>query len=522
MGFRTSCAFLFFSQSTNEGLCDGSRSEANKKPFRPFPILQLSDQWARLGEAIDKDDLAKVVERQVNQLDREPVEQVYARVGKDAYDPLTLLKMVLYQLLLGNHSPTTWHAEAARNTHMRWLGRGYQPARSVWYDYRDRCGKFIQQLHAQLVHTAIDQGHLDPSTGALDGSSQAACASRHRMVNSATLGKRKATLRGLLDKQPCVDTQTPRWVPPTHSGRLDLLARMERAEEVLEQRLRKNAARPSDKRKDPDKVVVSLSDPDAPLGLDKRKTYRPLYTVQKLVDPGSHLTICYTCEAATGDAGMLSPMIDKAQLLVGGRLKTVLADGGYCSILDIRDALDRGIDLIAPVSASGTSRKNKSRSGSPQIPRECFEFDASKNHYVCPGGQILKYKDREQKQRGGDRHLYQFRYQAAGAICNACPLAEKCLSGQGGRIIKRSEGEELLEAQREKMQTERAKELYAMRGRSVELVFADDKGNRRHDRFHGRGLWRVLTETGLVTLAGNLLRLDKLQQEALKPVKNAA
>ena len=32
-----------------------------------------------------------------------------------------------------------------------------------------------------------------------------------------------------------------------------------------------------------------------------------------------------------------------------------------------------------------------------------------------------------------------------------------------------------------------AKELYKLRGQTVELGFADAKGNRRFDRYHGRG-----------------------------------
>lgn len=405
---------------------------------------------------------------------------------------------------------------------MKWLGRGYQPSRSVWYDFRDRAGKYIDQLHEQLVGLAIDQGYLDPSTGALDGSSVAACASRHRMVNSATLKRRKSLLQGLVDSQAFDPGDIPRWVPPTATGRAHLLDRMNQAEEILRQRLQQNEARRSDKRKDPSKIVVSLSDPEAPLGLDKRKTYRPLYTVQKMVDPVSHLTMSYTCEAATGDAGMLIPMIDKTQQIVAGRLKNVLADCGYCSILDMRDSVDRRIELIAPVSASGTTRQVKSRSGEPQLPREQFQFNAESNHYVCPRGEILRYKDREKKKRSGERFLYQSRYQCDSMTCNACPLAGQCLSGKGGRMIKRSEGEELLEAQREKMQSDHAKQFYALRGQSVELVFADEKGKRRHDRFHGSGLTRVRAETGLLTLARNLFRFDKLQRNAANPTKTAA
>ncbi len=89
-------------------------------------------------------------------------------------------------------------------------------------------------------------------------------------------------------------------------------------------------------------------------------------------------------------------------------------------------------------------------------------------------------------------------------------------------MIKRTQGEELLEAQREKMSRDDVKALYRLRGQTVERGFGDAKGNRRVDRFHGRGLQRARGETGLLILAQNLLRLDKLHRESLNHCKNAA
>lgn len=419
--------------------------------------------------------------------------------------------MVLYQYLKGRRSPACWQEEARLNEAMQWLGRGYTPARRTWYDFRDRVGAVIEDLHTQLVQQAIEQEHLDPTTGALDGSSIAACASRHRMVNQETLAKRQQVLNDRIEGVVSDGAEIPKWVPPTHGGRQDLAARMKAAAEVLAGRIAKNAEKSGGKRKNPAKIQVSLTDPIAPLGRDKRKTFRPLYTIQTVVDPLSHLTISYACEASATDAGMLAPMIDKTQQIVGGRLKSILADGGYCSILDLRDARERGVELLAPVSSSGTSRKSKSRSGQDQIPREEFTFDTRQNCYTCPEGHSLHYKEREKKSRAGGRQLYQFRYQCAAEFCSGCPLAERCLGGAGPRMIKRTEGEELLEHQREKMADEQTKSRYTLRGQTVERTFGDAKGNRRVDRFHGRGLARARSETGLLILAQNLLRLDKLQ-----------
>ncbi|MEP1643321.1 hypothetical protein, partial [Rhodopirellula bahusiensis] len=72
----------------------------------------------------------------------------------------------------------------------------------------------------------------------------------------------------------------PKWVPPTPNGRLDLAERMTTAAEVLAERICQNAAKRSGKRKDPEKIQVSLTDPIAPLRRDKFKVYRPLYSIQ--------------------------------------------------------------------------------------------------------------------------------------------------------------------------------------------------------------------------------------------------
>lgn len=451
----------------------------------------------------------------MNTLDRAVVDRLYRGVGNDAYDPMALLKMVLYQYLKGRCSPATWEEEARLNEAMQWLGRGYTPARRTWYEFRDRMGDAIEDLHRQLVSQAIDQEHLDPSTTAQDGTSIAACASRHRMVNEETLRRRQELIGKIIDGSWPQGDEPPKWVPLTPRGRLELANRMKAAGEVLAERISQNAARPSGKRKDPAKIQVSLTDPVAPLGRDKLKIFRPLYTIQYTVDPVSHLIVSYCCEASTGDAGTLAPMIEKTQEIVGGRLRTVLADGGYCTILDLRDAQERDIELLSPPSASGTIRRSKSRSGEDQIPREEFIFDSESNRYTCPAGHPLEFKDRQKAFRMGGRHLYQSRYQCDSAHCGNCPLASRCLAGDGARLIKRSEGEELLEAQRQKMELEDVKQQYALRGQTVERGFGDAKGNRMVTRFHGRGLSRARAETGLLVVAQNLLRLDKLQYAAV-------
>jgi len=75
--------------------------------------------------------------------------------------------------------------------------------------------------------------------------------------------------------------------------------------------------------------------------------------------------------------------------------------------------------------------------------------------------------------------------------------------------VKRSEHEDLIVAHRARMAADEAKALYRLRKQTVELGYADLKGNRHLREFSGRGLARVRTETGLNELAHNLVIVER-------------
>ena len=113
-------------------------------------------------------------------------------------------------------------------------------------------------------------------------------------------------------------------------------------------------------------------------------------------------------------------MIDRVQQFVGNRLKTVLADAAYCSILDLKDCADRGIELLAPVQANGLTEEKKQSKEPKQIPREEFTYDPQKDLYTCPAGQELPYAGRDRRQRHGDRTIVEFRYACDPIHCGSC------------------------------------------------------------------------------------------------------
>lgn len=72
--------------------------------------------------------------------------------------------------------------------------------------------------------------------------------------------------------------------------------------------------------------MVSPSDPQAPLGLDKDHGFGPLYTVQTVREVTSPLILGYDVFAQASDAAMLPPMLRRSQRLTGPNLKALLVD----------------------------------------------------------------------------------------------------------------------------------------------------------------------------------------------------
>ncbi len=93
--------------------------------------------------------------------------------------------MALYWILNGRAGPSRWHRDTPSSAACKFLGQGISLARSNWYEFRNRCGKFLNQVHAKLVGLAIDEKLVTGRECSLDGTFTAATASRHKSLISS-------------------------------------------------------------------------------------------------------------------------------------------------------------------------------------------------------------------------------------------------------------------------------------------------------------------------------------------------
>jgi hypothetical protein len=420
-----------------------------------------------------------------------------------------MLRLALFEILDGRPSPAQWYRDAQNNDPAKFLVRLIQPSRTACYEFRDRASKFINVVHQQMMRTAIDQGLLSVETGVLDGTFFRSYASRHRMLNIASLEKRfmelKAAMGGSLVEP------LPTWIAPTTVGREDQLKRYELSLTILKSRIEENSQRPKDKQLPEKRVFVAPSDPEAPIGKDKEKVFGPLYNSQFMIDPKTFLVLASDVFARTSDSGTIGRMIDLTNTTLAKPLQNVFADGGYASVSDIKVCQARNINLFAPVQDNNGITKQSRNSELPTIARDQFTYSLDDNSYTCPQGHKLVYVDRTRKRRAENQTVYESRYRLNGEICQTCPLAKQCLRpGAKARTIRRLDGQELVEALRAKMQTEEGKKTRSIRSQTVERGFADTKLHRGIRRFHCRTLDRAKVEISLAVIAQNALTIFRL------------
>jgi hypothetical protein len=165
--------------------------------FAQAPWNEHTAFWRQLDEQLPHDHLARDIRDAMGHLDLTPLYQTYGNRGKAPHRPDLMLAIVLFELRRGQRQPSQWYRDTHESYPLWWLGFGIRPARSCWYEFRERAGAYVDTLNAQLLHQAVEQELTRAERGALDGSAVAANASRRRLLNQERLEQRLEQLEAL-------------------------------------------------------------------------------------------------------------------------------------------------------------------------------------------------------------------------------------------------------------------------------------------------------------------------------------
>ncbi len=126
-------------------------------------------------------------------------------------------------------------------------------------------------------------------------------------------------------------------------------------------------------------------------------------------------------QAAT-DTAELEPAVERIEANLERTPQQMVVDGGFTHQATVEAMEQREIDLIGSLTdrKALTEATLRQRGVAAEFFPSAFAFNAEQNHYTCPVGKVLRYEGREQ-QRGNTR----YRYRAATADCQACPLRRR-------------------------------------------------------------------------------------------------
>jgi transposase len=397
--------------------------------FRTLPGHDTHPAKLDLEPRLAPDHLARTLDHVVDRLDLSALRACYGATGSAAHPPERLRRVVLYERRRGHHSPAAWHRDACECEPVRWLLRGAEVSRSCWYTFRDRVGPLLLARNQHVLAQAVDAGVTTATRGAEDGTLVAANASRHKLVNQATLLKRAACLATVVaaDQQPevaaagvdgaraslgaeavgpgparesvasvvrpapvpasaatagigpaasaaaaaaAVPPARPQGMASSVAGRRQQQQRLEQAQQRREALQDRNQKKWASQRRAADAIVRSLGDPEAVVGRDKEKVYRPLYNVQVVDDLESPLILGYEVFAQPNDTGVLGTMLAQVRQQVGHDLEVLLAEAAEAGGADLAAAERAPVTVQAPVPGDGVEQPK-------QIPKREFTWQAA-------------------------------------------------------------------------------------------------------------------------------------------------
>ncbi len=497
--------------------------------------------WQDIDARLPADHRARLIDRLVDGLDVTNLRRGYAGTGSSAYPPELLLRLLLYEVDRGRLSPAQWASDCRRHDAARWLLWGLEPSRSCLYQYRDQLEGHLACYIGQVLRMAKAEGLITGQRASVDGTFEPSRASRHTLINERTLETRWQQLDGAVANDyasqatggptpkgspstvpaksslpNAVDgsSSPPQWLAKNPATRFLQRQHYQQARQQLGQRKQHqqetNTRRAKAKRRSPERIKVSPTDPEAALGFDKTKVFCPLYDVQLVCDLDSLFVLGYDVFAAVTDANLLIPILERTRDLSGAMPTTILNDYQYANLINLKYCSDHGVTMYSPLPDESRGKRKPPQ----QIPKREFTWLAVEQTYHCPEGHLLVLKRHEAQPRQETEKLIEYQYRCPAKYCRNCPRQALCTrTPQKGRIINRSEYDALWDELRERMEQPENQALYKLRKQTVERGFADVKEHRALRRFGSFGLRRARIQIGLLVLVHDGLELLKARSQ---------
>jgi hypothetical protein len=217
------------------------------------------------------------------------------------------------------------------------------------------------------------------------------------------------------------------------------------------------------------------------------------YNIQSTVDDKHCLPIDYKV-TNTNDSKAMGNMLERAKSILHTNQFTGLYDKGYHTGCEFDKANKLGIKTIVAIPGVAAQAPD------PAYNVEHFTYDKANDYYTCPEGKKLTTTGKLHKAK-----TYHFKRYTTRA-CLSCPVKEKCSKARYGKAIQRSEYQELIELNKQRVK-ENAK-YYKRRQAIVEHPYGTLKRQWGFSYIlTKKSMERASADVGFMFIAYNIRRI---------------
>jgi transposase len=411
-----------------------------------------------------------------------------SKTGSPQYDPITMLKVLIYGYSYGVRSSRKLERELHYNLAFIWLAGGLKPDHKTIAEFRRHHKKVLANVLKATARLCIKLDLIDGNTLFIDGSKLRGHAGISRTWTEKRCTRALESIDKRIDEILTECEQTD--IEETAAGSLVHLK-----EELADKQQRKANVQAilQTLKDDPQRHSYNTTDPDCVTVCGRQGTHAG-YNGQIAVDEKNGLIVSAEAVNESNDARQLSQQVNNANAVLPESCQTACGDSGYNG-LDCMQAVDQaGIEVVVP-----TPRQAEGKTPGP-FEAVHFSYDPQADCYTCPAGQVLCFSHHDPNRR---RTVYK----AKASVCRACAHWGTCTKAKEGRKVTRLDMEDFRQRMEAHYDSPRGQAVYALRKEKVELPFGHFKYNLGFSGFLLRGLEGVNAEFGLLTACFNIARM---------------
>ena len=488
-----------------------------------------------IGSFIPDNHIVRTVDKVINDLKLSPLFDTYKGGGTSSYSPRMLLKVLTYGYIEKIYTSRTIAKALKENIYFMWLSGMSTPDFTTINNFRSkRLKESVDDVFSSVVEVMIKGGYIKAENLFIDGTKIEANANRYSYIwkknverhESMIKDRVKNLLSHIEELQKEEDAEYGSHNLEEYEGNLTA----EQIEKVVEEinqkiskwgksktvtsdvkKLKKEVPKLKKYQKQKDilggRNSCSKTDNDATFFKMKEDHHgmsqlKPGYNVQIATE--NQFILGYGIYQKAADTSVFIPFMDRIKDQLHIPAKNVITDAGYGSEENYDYVVRNNIGNYIKYNNFDYERTNEYKKR--HFISDRFVYNPEKDQYECPSGQVLDFayikKTKTDNGYKSERIVYKSR------CCEGCQYKEKCCKGLKNRTIEVSP--KLIEFKntaRQNLESENGKKLRSQRGVDVESVFGQIKHNKQFRRFYLKGLNKVNTEWGIVSIAHNIKKM---------------